>query len=61
MLRDRAVAVDLFALVPALELRFEPELAELDRLLEAELVLTMRSGPLRYPGVAHLSGRMGNG
>src|SRR6516165_8765263 len=34
MLRDRYAPVDLFALVPALELRFEPELAELDRLLE---------------------------
>jgi transposase, IS5 family len=34
MLRDRAAPVDLFALVPALELRFEPELAKLDRLLE---------------------------
>ena len=34
MLRDRAAPVDLFALVPMLELRFEPELAELDRLLE---------------------------
>ncbi len=34
MLRDRAAPVDLFALVPALELRFEPELAELDQLLE---------------------------
>src|ERR671938_576964 len=34
MLRDRATPVDLFALVPALELRFEPELTELDRLLE---------------------------
>jgi hypothetical protein len=34
MLRDRAGPIDLFALVPALELRFEPELAELDRLLE---------------------------
>jgi IS5 family transposase len=34
MLRDRATPVDLFALVPALALRFEPELAELDRLLE---------------------------
>jgi transposase, IS5 family len=34
MLRDRSAPVDLFALVPALELRFEPELAELDRLLE---------------------------
>ena len=38
MLRDRAAAVDLFALVPALELRFEPELAELDRLLEDEQI-----------------------
>jgi len=34
MLRDRVASVDLFALVPALQLRFEPELAELDRLLE---------------------------
>ena len=34
MLRDRYAPVDLFALVPALALRFEPELAELDRLLE---------------------------
>jgi hypothetical protein len=34
MLRDRSAPVDLFALVPTLELRFEPELAELDRLLE---------------------------
>jgi IS5 family transposase len=34
MLRDRSAPVDLFALVPALQLRFEPELAELDRLLD---------------------------
>jgi transposase, IS5 family len=34
MLRDRYTPVDLFGLVPALTLRFEPELAELDRLLE---------------------------
>ncbi len=34
MLRDRYTPVDLFALVPAWMLRFEPELAELDRLLE---------------------------
>jgi transposase, IS5 family len=34
MLRDRSAPVDLFALVPALQLHFEPELAELDRLLE---------------------------
>jgi IS5 family transposase len=32
------VAVDLFAMVPALELRFEPELAELDRLLEDDQI-----------------------
>src|SRR5919197_2822151 len=34
MLRDRYAPVDLFELVPALLLHFEPELAELDRLLE---------------------------
>jgi IS5 family transposase len=38
MLRDRATPVDLFALVPALQLRFEPELAELDRLLEDDQI-----------------------
>ena len=38
MLRDRAAAVDLFALVPALQLHFEPELAELDRLLEDDQI-----------------------
>ena len=34
MLRDRYAPVDLFGLVPALMLQFEPELAELDRLLD---------------------------
>jgi IS5 family transposase len=34
MLRDRYTPVDLFSLVPGWALRFEPELAELDRLLE---------------------------
>jgi IS5 family transposase len=38
MLRDRVASVDLFALVPALQLRFEPELAELDRLLEDDVL-----------------------
>src|SRR5437879_12720267 len=38
MLRDRSAPVDLFALVPALELRFEPELAELDRLLKDDQI-----------------------
>jgi IS5 family transposase len=34
MIRDRFAPLDLFALVPQLELKFEPALAELDRLLE---------------------------
>lgn len=34
MLRDRYPAVDLFALVPALQLQFEPVLARLDALLD---------------------------
>ena len=34
MLRDRYPAVDLFALVPALTLEFDPVLAQLDRLLD---------------------------
>src|SRR5215207_8189203 len=38
MLRDRSAPVDLFALVPALQLRFEPELAELDRLLQDDRI-----------------------
>jgi len=38
MLRDRSTPVDLFALVPALQLRFEPELAELDGLLEDDQI-----------------------
>src|SRR6266545_4559542 len=38
MLRDRSAAVGVFALVSALELRFEPELAELDRPLEDDQI-----------------------
>jgi hypothetical protein len=34
MLRDRYAPLQLFAELPALQLRFEPELAELDRLLD---------------------------
>jgi IS5 family transposase len=47
MLRDRAAPVDLFALVPALELRFEPELAELDRLLEDDPLFQQLKADLR--------------
>jgi IS5 family transposase len=38
MLRDRATPVDLFALVPALALEFEPVLARLDRLLDDDAI-----------------------
>ena len=34
MIRDRYDPMQLFELVPQLQLRFEPELAELDRLLD---------------------------
>ena len=34
MLRDRYEPVDLFALVPQLQLAFDPQLAQLDRLLD---------------------------
>lgn len=44
MLRDRATPVDLFALVPALALTFEPVLARLDQLLDDdELVQAVRT------------------
>jgi IS5 family transposase len=46
MLRDRSVPVDLFAFVPALELRFEPELAELDRLLDDDHIFQQVKGDL---------------
>lgn len=39
MLRDRDPAVDLFALVPALTLAFEPVLARLDQLLDDDALL----------------------
>jgi transposase, IS5 family len=49
MLRDRAEAVDLFALVPALALRFEPELAELDRLLQDDQLFEQIKADLKLP------------
>jgi transposase, IS5 family len=39
MLRDRATPVDLFALVPALALTFEPVLARLDQLLDDDALV----------------------
>ncbi len=38
MIRDRYEPLDLFALVPQLQLAFEPELAELDTLLEVDVL-----------------------
>jgi IS5 family transposase len=39
MIRDRHAPLDLFAFVPRLELKFEPALAELDRLLDDDEVI----------------------
>src|SRR5215813_13655081 len=52
MLRNRYNRTDLFALVPQLELRFEPQLEQLDRLLDDdELFRTVREDlARRYPG-----------
>src|SRR4051794_27334185 len=51
MLRDRHEPVDLFALVPQLGLRFEPQLAQLDRLLDDDQIFTRVRDDLgrRYP------------
>jgi transposase, IS5 family len=51
MLRDRYQPADLFALVPQLGLRFEPQLEQLDRLLDDdELFRTVREDlARRYP------------
>jgi transposase, IS5 family len=53
MLRDRVASVDLFALVPALQLRFEPELAELDRLLEDDELFEHVKGRPESRSAAH--------
>src|SRR5215210_7627917 len=51
MLRDRYPAVDLFGLVPALSLEFEPVLARLDQLLDDDEVFRAVRDDLarRYP------------
>jgi len=46
MLRDRATPVDLFALLPALSLQFEPVLARLDALLEDDTLFQAVKGDL---------------
>src|SRR5512135_1768058 len=51
MLRDRYDPVDLFALVPQLGLQFEPQLAQLDRLLDDDEIFARVRADLarRYP------------
>ena len=51
MIRDRYAAVDLFAPIPEWHLQFEPELAELDRLLTDDELFQQVKADLarRYP------------
>src|SRR3982750_1365114 len=51
MLRNRSNRTDLFALVPQLGLRFEPQLEQLDRLLDDDEILDRapRAPPRRSP------------
>ena len=51
MLRDRHPPADLFALVPQLGLRLEPQLAQLDRLLDDDALFAAVRDDLaqRYP------------
>src|SRR5213592_680508 len=54
MLRERYDPYSLFDAVPQLQLRFEPELAELDRLLDDEPLFRLVRDDLvrRYPHTA---------
>src|SRR5215212_11003794 len=56
MIVDRYAPMNLFELVPKLELRFEPELRELDRLLEDDELFSLVKADLsrRYPNSARL-------
>ena len=51
MLRDRYDPIDLFALVPQLGSQFEPQLAQLDRLLDDDQIFARVCADLarRYP------------
>src|SRR5438105_14472741 len=51
MLRNRYNRTDLFAMAPQLGLRFEPQLEELDRLLDDDELFDLVRGDLarRYP------------
>lgn len=56
MLRDRYDPMDLFALVPKLSLAMDPELAQIDQLLEDDLLFQQVKADLlkRYPNTATL-------
>jgi transposase, IS5 family len=58
MIRDRYAPLDLFALVPQWQLAFEPELAELDRLLaDAELFSRVKADLARRRPKSTRTGR----
>ena len=58
MLRDRYEPVDLFALVPRLQLQFEPQLAQLDRLLDDdEIYARVRADLARRHPLTPVHGR----
>src|SRR3712207_5913759 len=56
MIVDRHDPVNLFEMVPKLKLQFEPELAELDRLLDDDTIFEKVKADLcrRYPNSARL-------
>ncbi len=56
MIVDRYDPVNLFEMVPKLELEMEPELAQLDELLEDDVLFTQVKADLarRYPNSARL-------
>ena len=56
MIIDRYDPINLFELVPKLELEFEPELAQLDRLLDDDVLFERVKADLchRYPNSAKL-------
>lgn len=54
MLRDRYAPVDLFALAPALALTFEPVLAQLDVLLDDDVLFRAVRADLRRWMAANL-------
>ena len=58
MIRDRCDPMPLFALVPQWQLRFEPELAELDRLLADEgLFQEIKAGLAQRRPKSRVTGR----